>query len=47
MKYTIVLMEGIKPRYCVGIFDSHDEAERWAINDGLTKDMFRVLKLYP
>lgn len=44
--WTILLLEGKTPRYCIGLFDTMKEAEAWAKEDGWAPEQFKVIRLY-
>lgn len=50
VKYTVILMVpggGGKLVRAVGVFDTKEAAEKWAVEDGWPKDCFRILELWP
>ena len=46
-KFTVLLVEANKPKRCIGIFDSYDEAKAWAVADGWDIIAYRILELWP
>ena len=48
MRYTVLILEGQQPKYCVGVCNTYDEAVEWAVSGGLiVGQTCLILKLYP
>ncbi len=47
-KWTVLLISGRSPKWCIGICDTEQEAIDWALSDGwIIGQTCLILKLYP
>jgi hypothetical protein len=45
-KHTVAIFEGKVLKYCIGVFDTKDQAEKWAIENHW-QQMYKIVELVP